>query len=316
MEYREFLQAVKEEVEKQVPGNCSVRLDKVLKNNGKMLDAITVMEADRQMAPTIYLNDYFKEVVSGRSVKAIAEEIIDIYNDNKERGDDLNAGCLDFVSAEFQIVYRLINNEMNRERLKDLPHKIIEDMAKVYYVVVKSDEEGTAYYAVTQALLENWKVGIDRIDELANKNTPNLFPEKLRSMNEIMKELIREQFASSFDEDDNTYADILSQLIEGEKEDRAEMYVLSNAINMNGASVLLYPGVLHNFAVEQKSDIYILPSSIHEAILLPASGNLSKESLRQMVREVNGTQVPVEEILSNEVYYYDLALDEFHIAED
>lgn len=165
-------------------------------------------------------------------------------------------------------------------------------------------------------LLENWKVSIDRIDELACKNTPDLFPEKLRSMNEIMKELIQEQFASSFDGDDNTYEDILSQLMDGEKEDKAEMYVLSNAINMNGASVLLYPGVLHNFAMEQKSNFYILPSSIHETILLPADKKLSKESLCQMVSEVNSTQVPVEEILSNEVYYYDMTSDEFHIAED
>lgn len=153
MEYQEFLQAVKEEVEKQVPDTCGVRLDRVLKNNGQLLDAITVIEADRQVAPTIYLNVYFKEIASGRSIKAIAQEIIDINNDSKARGDDLDSEFLDFDSVAFRIVYRLINHELNLERLKDLPHKIIEDMAKVYYVVVKSDSEGTAYIAVTYTLL-------------------------------------------------------------------------------------------------------------------------------------------------------------------
>ena len=61
---------------------------------------------------------------------------------------------------------------------------------------------------------------------------------------------------------------------------------------------------------QQKGDFYILPSSIHEAIFIPASENVDAEELKTMVREVNETQVPKEDFLSNEVYFYNAKEDE------
>jgi hypothetical protein len=95
-----------------------------------------------------------------------------------------------------------------------------------------------------------------------------------------------------------------------------KMYVLSNDRGINGASTLLYPNVLYDFASSIRMNFYILPSSIHECILVPDTGKLSKAALKEMVKDVNDSHVSADEVLSNEVYYYDLATDEFHIIPD
>jgi uncharacterized protein YdhG (YjbR/CyaY superfamily) len=83
------------------------------------------------------------------------------------------------------------------------------------------------------------------------------------------------------------------------------MYILSNSNGINGASALLYPEVIENFSNTIKSNVYILPSSIHEVILVPFQEEIDKSQLIQMVNEVNETQVAKEEVLSSSVYYYD-----------
>ena len=89
-----------------------------------------------------------------------------------------------------------------------------------------------------------------------------------------------------------------------ELRDAAPMYVLSNRTRVQGASCILYPNILKDFAAAVKSDFYILPSSVHEVILLPVQGDEDEEGLKRMVCEVNETQVEREEVLSDSVYYY------------
>lgn len=322
MEYQEFLQAIKEAVSKRLSSEYEVSLNSVVKNNDQKLDAITIMGQRSNIAPNIYLNRYYEEFKAGRGLDTIINEILDIFNTKSGKIFETIPDILNFDSISEQITYRLINLDMNVERLNNLPHQVVEDMVKVYYIVVNSDPEEIASVAVTYDMVEKWGVGIERIDELANNNTPCLFPQKLKSMSEVIKEMMSIQYGGLFDEEDSTedkdvFEQFFSELTDSPKgKDDVEMYVLSNVSNINGASALLYSGVLHNFAEEQNSNIYILPSSIHEVILVPDNGKISKESLREMVIDVNQSQVPIEEVLSNEVYYYDLKGREFHIAKD
>ena len=93
-------------------------------------------------------------------------------------------------------------------------------------------------------------------------------------------------------------------------EDRIPMYVLSNKQKLQGAACMFYPDILKNFAEEKNSDLYILPSSIHEVILLPAVGDLEKEGLLEMVTEINKTQVQECDVLADSVYYYNRKLQQ------
>ena len=83
------------------------------------------------------------------------------------------------------------------------------------------------------------------------------------------------------------------------------MYIMTNRQEVNGASVLLYDDVLQTFALKKKTDFYIMPSSIHEVILIPKSKSPDLKDLNEMINEVNETQVQEEEVLSDHAYYYE-----------
>ena len=89
-----------------------------------------------------------------------------------------------------------------------------------------------------------------------------------------------------------------------EPEDGLKLYLLTNQMGYNGAAAILYEGVLKNFAEEVGKDLILLPSSIHEVLLLPDNGDSDYEALSALVREVNEAQVRREEWLSDHVYRY------------
>ena len=90
------------------------------------------------------------------------------------------------------------------------------------------------------------------------------------------------------------------------------MYVASNSDKLNGSSVILYRDMLKNFAESHDVEkLYILPSSLHEVIIIPDDANMEKDiqMLNEMVVSVNCTQVQPEEILSDHVYVYEYSTD-------
>ena len=93
-----------------------------------------------------------------------------------------------------------------------------------------------------------------------------------------------------------------------------ELYVLTNKSRMFGAACMLYPGVFQQAAREIEGDFFVLPSSVHEVLLLSPGNVFDREGLRRLVREINETQVEPYEVLSNNVYYYDSEKAEIRIA--
>jgi hypothetical protein len=82
------------------------------------------------------------------------------------------------------------------------------------------------------------------------------------------------------------------------------MYVCTNVNKCNGAGVIFYKDFLKNISEKVGTDLYIIPSSIHEVIIVPANDKIDSELLKSMVPEVNETEVTVTEVLSNHVYLY------------
>ena len=123
----------------------------------------------------------------------------------------------------------------------------------------------------------------------ARENTPRLFPAQMVDMDEMIQR-----------------AGVCMPM------DRSAipMYIMTNRQEVNGASVLLYDDVLQTFALKKKTDFYILPSSVHEVLLIPADNQISMSTLSSMVRDVNSSQLAREEILSDHVYYYSLETDQ------
>ena len=175
--------------------------------------------------------------------------------------------------------------------LNTIPHKKFLDLAVVYYIAIKEDIFESASILINNSHLELWGKTLEDIDKLAKVNSPKVLKPELKSMAQTLMEIIHHEKKSL----DELEEDILAD---------CGMYVLSNEKKQFGASAILYDNVIKDFSEKLNCDLYILPSSVHEVIMIPSILVDSVDKLNDMICEVNATQVPLMDILSNHSYYY------------
>ena len=298
MEFTNFTTLVQREVEKRAGENYRVKLNDVMKNNGVVLRGITLMQDDSNISPTIYLNPYYDAYENGdTTLGTVIDEVIDTYERNKiNRSIDMKF-FLNYETVRSRIIFKLINTEKNRELLKDIPYIPFHDLSIVFQCLVSEERFGNASILIHNVHLQLWKVNARELYECALENTPLLQGYELADMNTVLEEM-----KALGGVDDEEMEDMQQEV---------PMYVLSNKSRINGASCILYKDILKDFAMVVDKDLYVLPSSIHEVILLPSDGTQESEQLKKMVREINQSQVEKEEVLSDSVYYYRRSDDSF-----
>lgn len=286
--------------------DVEIKVNKVRKNNGIELDSLAIHEADFVITPCIYLNQYYMQFQQGLSVQNITNEICSRYKELKKnceckKNDNYADYLRDFTAASEHIIFKLVNFEKNKKLLEDVPFTRFLDLAIVYYVVCKIEKEEVGTILVKNSFFEEWDCSLEELHEKAVENTMRIFPARVRSMEEVIFGMMgREEEVIDYN-------------------DRSQrMYVVSNSMNLQGAAVILYPNLLRNFfhGLKRKAKgLVILPSSIHEQILIPYTEHMEVDSLRAMVREINSTQVAEEEILSDSVYVYSAKDDKVFLAD-
>lgn len=319
MDYESFLALIKEELKSYLDEenkNCAVNVRRVLKNNGIELDALTIVSVNCRTSPTVYLNKYYDDYLEGRTLESIAEEIYELISQNAGKiSIDVNEFS-DFSKMKKTIAYKVINADKNKKLLRRVPHVKRMDLAIVFYCIIKCNSNENATTLIYNQHLDLWKVGVEEVYQEAMKNTPRLLPYEIKSMGDIIKEMIEETGSDDEVCEDGVYGgeeievltDRLMEELEAD-EDIPKMYVLTNKYRLNGAASMFYKGVLKQFADEHEADLIILPSSIHEVILIPMEPDMKPEDFRYMIREVNKEEVDPSEILSNHAYVYSRADD-------
>ena len=206
-----------------------------------------------------------------------------------------------------KVCYKLVNAEKNAVLLREMPHRLWQDLAIVYYVPVsvKSAAE-VANITVSNSMMGLWGgVNEDMLYRHARINTPRLFKAKIMPVLEMMKNKLQE----IEDPELKMIAKMLGAELDTQiPEGTPQLYVATNDRETNGAAVLLYDGLLEGFARRMGSDFYIFPSSIHETLFLPIPSDLGDKDrsyMLEMVRGVNASgEVAPEDILSDNVYHY------------
>lgn len=301
-----FAGTVKTAMEAHYGDEYRITIQSVNKNNGLVLTGITILRKDCNIAPTIYLNQAFEQYQEGRTLESICREFIRVYEEHKVE-TDFDVSCVtDFSKVQSRICYKLINAEKNEVLLTDVPHILLEDLAVIFYILVSSDVEGTGTVTIRNNMLELWNVNADTLYELALANTQRLFRGTVQSMANVMMDILSKQM------DEESAMEFFDMMV-GE-DDVIPMYVCTNTMKLNGAGVILYNGLLQEFADRVGSDVFILPSSIHETLLIPANADMDAEYLRDMVRTVNRTEVAPDEILSDSVYRYNRLTDRVELV--
>lgn len=295
MNYEEFICFVQKNVQTQLGKEVGVELHQITKNNDVQLDGLSIVETTKSISPTIYLNDYFQEYQCGTAMAQIIDSILNIYQNNKIKVPVDTDFYTDYMRVKNNIACKVINYKKNTELLKTVPHVQYLDLAIVFYYFLKSDTLGTGTILIHDSHLKMWKITKEILYETARKNTPAMLPFEFKSMEEVMDEIEEGELEEEF-----------SDVMEDQEcdDDRIPMYVLSNKEKTMGAACILYDSILTLIGERLQDDFYILPSSIHECIVVPKNIRTTKKELQEMVREINETQVIPEEVLSNEVYTY------------
>ena len=290
-----------------------VRVHEVPKNNGLVLTGLTIVRENRNAYPTIYLDNYYEDYQAGRDMESIVREI-KRTDEKYQVADDFDVTCFtDFNKVKANLYYKIINLEVNRERLQNIPHKPILDFAKVYYVALNDERYGEGTVLINNEHLELWGVTADEVGKIARINTET----KIQPTIVELKEIVKEKLAYVYEElkKDGEIPEYL-QVPALDNIGDCPMYVASNQQNYYGASVMMYTGFLKVISDIMKDDLIILPSSVHEIIFIKSedAGYNFVGDLREMVENVNKEVVDREEFLSNNVYLYDRQMGKIKIV--
>ena len=289
MEYKEFVEYIKMNAGYIAGEGGNITINHVIKNNGCEMDGLVIMEKGKDIAPTIYLDSFYELYTNGENIKNIIRQIEVIYEQNKNNVTfDVNI-LKHFDTIKDKIVYKVVNYRSNEKLLEQVPHKRILDLAVVFYCLLDNEYGRSATALIYNNNLKNWNVTIDDVYKAALKNTPDLLHSKISSMAALF-----EKCGVNVDGEEVDLKDYVP----------SDMYVPTNESKLNGAACILYENVLYDFAQKLGADLYILPSSVHEVILLPKLSMFEKDELVNMVKEVNTEGVAADEVLSDHVYEY------------
>lgn len=274
-EFQIFIDQLQKELSEHFGNSYRVTVTETEKNNGAVRYGVMISDGKTNLSPTVYLEELYRQYTEGKTLCEVMGEVIRIYEGTKaEKKVDVRF-LTDFSRVRDRIVYRLFGYESNRRRFAGVPHIRFLDMVLVCYLILGDETAEDAAVLVTAGLCRLWGIDGETLFDLAERNTPGLFPVRLLDMRSLT----------------------------GQKE--SYMYVVTNQKAMYGAGCILYPGVPEQFAEKTDSSFYILPSSVHEMLLIPDRLPFCAEKFGGIVREMNRRYVEPTEILTDSVYYYD-----------
>ena len=260
------------------------------KNNGVQKPYICIKGKDMNVGINIHLEDSYEAYTSGVDINKICDRIYEQFCNNDKIRDYAAIPFEDYNYVKDHVVLRVVNSERNFNMLLTAPFKQLDgfdDLVAVGRVEIESNNEGNSSALVTEHLLDMIGMSAKEMFEYAKNNTDKQHPVVIEPMFKMLAEM--------------------TGMPEVMFEDGPPMYVVTNSQFMYGAGTLAYDGVFDRIKDVVKEDFYIIPSSVNELIVLPKSfvNECGEAFVNDMVREVNGTVVSPEEILSDNIYRYD-----------
>ena len=295
MHYREFLNEVKENILGFMPEeyeSAEVRVEGVMKNNNVMKQGLSIHKDGSVITPKLYLEEFYQSYENGISMEQVCDRIANEYLKHTVKEQDFSLESItDFEKAKENLTTRVISAKNNKSVLRDRPSTKLDDLAVVYQVEIGNLEFGKGTLPVTHQLMEKWGVTLNDIHQVAIDNTERLNPSRLVALESV---LFGEE--ENFLESENAY-------------ERCSMMVLTNEDKVGGAAALANPEVLKKVSQVIDDSFYILPSSVHETLIIPKEVardmGMTPKELGEMVREVNANEVNKEERLSDHIYEFD-----------
>lgn len=214
---------------------------------------------------------------AGRDISSITEaELADVIRD------------FDVIKGNIKVY--LANKEAIWENHQDCPKKEVEgtDLLAVFRIMLFVKDVGQSSILVRNRTMAMWDIELESLYETALKNTMEQTPARVISLDDMID-----------------YGPEKSKRPEEVSYENGKTYILGNSGTVGGAAAMLYPGVLQTIAENSSSNLFIVPSSINEVLVISDDGKADSQSLQYMLMEANMGMVPRKEVLSDQVYYYD-----------
>lgn len=284
MDFEAFAEKMMELLKKRVGNGWEIRVHKTLKNNGITRTGILLQKKGERYGSILYLEEAYEKYTDGMDVEEAVDILLDapfghdfeVEFDKQFQVDSFR----DYSRVREHLGLRLINYEKNTELLRGVPHVRWNDLAVIFCYEIGAWKEGGAYIMIQNDHLAKWEEAVDTLYEDALKN--------------MRKEAADDMFPLN---------DMFMKEKEPDRKEIPPMYVLTNVSRKFGAAVMLYSGKMRELADMIGSDLVILPSSLHEVLLL-VDDEEKHTSWKEMVREVNRLMVEPEEVLSDNIYRY------------
>lgn len=293
--YEEWLACIGDEIKLLLPKDVDydVQISPTINHDGVTEDSVIIRKNQESIAPILYLKPYYLYQIKHQcSLTAIAQVIVNDYH-YEIQNQDLNQIrqnlSFNWDSVKDKVFLCLVNMERNMNMLENAPYEMFGDMALVAKIKMYEVPDSLGTVFVNNQVLAYLGIDKDTLFQNAKENTPKLFPPKIRTMEEVIKNLTQESLEEAGITEESK---IIAEM---------PMYIISNTYGTNGATVITYPGMEERLKDLLGGDFILLPSSTHEFMAIKRSDMPVKDAV-EMVREVNATVVETPDFLSDAVY--------------
>ena len=293
MSFEEFRENILQEIRARADGAFQVKKHDVIRNNNvKQAGIAVVVKEETDIGPCVYLDEFYREYESdGMKFDEIVDEVYRLILKYDEDMPDVDlSGFRNWETVQKDVYAKLINAEQNKELLEKIPHRDFMDLAVVYYAVARDHaREDIGTVLIYNGHMEIWGQEEENLYQTAMMNMRADGEADFMTIETVVKHILP---GIAFPKKD------------GNASHDTDMYILTNQRRRFGAAEILDKKTLRMVADKVGDGFIVLPSSVHETIVLPPKEEAEYEGLAHMVRSVNDTLVEAEERLSDHVYVY------------
>lgn len=241
------------------------------------LDSISMIGENIKMSPTLYFNNMY-DYYNGTDA-AIEELALNAFETMLEgvNQTEITEELPDKEKFMENIFFQVINTEKNKTYLLEVPHREYLDLSIIYRYAGNISDNGMATATINYILMDEFKLTEEELYEAAYKNTRRILEPK-----------------------------VVSPGFPG-------FFMITNDQNIFGANGILYKDIIAKEAKKLNTDVYLIPSSIHEFLIQPVSNTLKPKDLKEIIKNANENVIGPEDYLSDSLYIYKLETDTIEV---